>query len=165
MGTEQKGCSFLQSRKCLPVSLPQRHPSKLTRKFSAGDAAHSFPPTGGLGLNSGLADVHNLAYKIAAVHHGWGGSKLLDTYGSDRRHVALVNSAQSIKNGVMIFKMLKTFGLNHPDVEAARANLFKSLNDPHQKLLIDKGVEDQQEHFDNARALSQNYNFYTNDFL
>ncbi|TVY87798.1 2,4-dichlorophenol 6-monooxygenase, partial [Lachnellula willkommii] len=117
--------------------------------FLAGDAAHSFPPTGGLGLNSGLADVHNLAYKIAAVHHGWGSSKLLDSYEDDRRHVALVNSAQSIKNGIKIFKMLKTFGLNNPDIAVARANLFKSIDDPAQKILIDEGVEGQQEHFDN----------------
>jgi 2-polyprenyl-6-methoxyphenol hydroxylase-like FAD-dependent oxidoreductase len=41
---------------------------RMRNVFLAGDAAHSFPPTGGLGLNSGLADVHNLAYKIAAVH-------------------------------------------------------------------------------------------------
>lgn len=133
--------------------------AKLRQEFSAGDAAHSFPPTGGLGLNSGLADVHNLAYKIAAVHHGWGGSKLLDTYGSDRRHVALVNSAQSIKNGIKIFKMLKTFGLNDSDVEVARVNLFKSLDDPQQKLLIDEGVEDQQEHFDNVSPLTLISNF------
>lgn len=140
-------------------SLSKAFVSKLRQDFSAGDAAHSFPPTGGLGLNSGLADVHNLAYKVAAAHHGWGGSKLLDTYGSDRRHVALVNSAQSIKNGIKIFKMLKTFGVNDSDVEIARANLFKSLDDPHQKLLIDEGVGGQQEHFDNARPLTPNNNF------
>jgi 2-polyprenyl-6-methoxyphenol hydroxylase-like FAD-dependent oxidoreductase len=52
---------------------------------SAGDAAHSFPPTEGLGLNSGLGDVHNLAYKIAAVHQGRGSDRLLDTFEFDRR--------------------------------------------------------------------------------
>ena len=37
------------------------------RVFLAGDAAHSFPPTGDLGLNTGVQDVHNLAWKLAAV--------------------------------------------------------------------------------------------------
>lgn len=67
--------------------------------------------------------------------------------------MALVNSAQSIKNGIKIFKMLKTFGLNNPDIEVARANLFKSIDDPCQKILIDEGVEGQQEHFDNVSPL------------
>ena len=39
--------------------------------FLAGDAAHRFPPTGGLGLNTGIQDAHNLAWKLAAVINGW----------------------------------------------------------------------------------------------
>lgn len=78
--------------------------------FLAGDAAHSFPPTGGLGLNSGLADVHNLAFKIAAVCDGVASDSLLDTYNADRRHVAEVNSLQSVKNGQKIFGLLKSLG-------------------------------------------------------
>lgn len=80
----------------------------------------------------------------------------MDTYDSDRRHIALVNSAQSIKNGIKIFKMLKTFGLNDSDVEVARANLFKSLDDSEHKILIDEEVEGQQEHFDNACPFTLN---------
>jgi putative polyketide hydroxylase len=41
------------------------------RVFLAGDAAHHMPPTGGFGLNTGVQDVHNLAWKIAGVFHGW----------------------------------------------------------------------------------------------
>jgi 2-polyprenyl-6-methoxyphenol hydroxylase-like FAD-dependent oxidoreductase len=40
------------------------------RIFLAGDAAHRFPPTGGLGLNTGILDVHNLVWKIAMVENG-----------------------------------------------------------------------------------------------
>lgn len=123
---------------------------RLTPKYSAGDAAHSFPPTGGLGLNSGLADVHNLAYKIAAVHKGWGDESLLDTYGSDRRHVAEVNSQQSVKNGKKIFSLLKAMGTTHPDIEEARRNLVLSLQDPKQRAHIDREIQEQQEHFDNV---------------
>jgi 2-polyprenyl-6-methoxyphenol hydroxylase-like FAD-dependent oxidoreductase len=119
--------------------------------FLAGDAAHSFPPTGGLGLNSGLADVHNLAYKIAAVHHGWAGESLLDTYEGDRRHVAEVNSRQSVKNGKKIFSLLKSLGTTDTDTEKARSNLFSSIHDPEKRKEIDAQVKDQQEHFDNVR--------------
>jgi 2-polyprenyl-6-methoxyphenol hydroxylase-like FAD-dependent oxidoreductase len=52
--------------------------------FLAGDAAHAFSPNGGLALNSGIADVHNLAYKIAAVLKGWASTTLLDTYETER---------------------------------------------------------------------------------
>ena len=118
--------------------------------FLAGDAAHSFPPTGGLGLNSGLADVHNLAFKIAAVAHGSASDSLLDTYESERRHVAVVNSIQSVKNGQQIFGLLKTLGTaGVTDLEAARKSLFEALHDPDKVKEIQKGVEQQREHFDN----------------
>ena len=54
------------------------------RVFLAGDAAHEMPPTGGFGLNTGVQDVHNLAWKLAAVLHGWAGPSLLDTYDAER---------------------------------------------------------------------------------
>ncbi|KAH8883509.1 hypothetical protein GQ53DRAFT_882741 [Thozetella sp. PMI_491] len=118
--------------------------------FLVGDAAHSFPPTGGLGLNSGLADAHNLAYKIAAVQQGWASTSILDSYESDRRQIALVNSAQSVKNGKQIFSFLKTLGTaGIDDVEQARENLNRSIHDPVMKPMIDREVEGQREHFDN----------------
>jgi 2-polyprenyl-6-methoxyphenol hydroxylase-like FAD-dependent oxidoreductase len=119
--------------------------------FLAGDAAHSFPPTGGLGLNSGLADVHNLAYKIAAVHHGWAKDSILDTYQAERRPVAQVNSTQSVKNGKKIFGLLKTLGTaGTSDLAESRRNLYRSIHDPDKKIVIDEGVEGQREHFDNV---------------
>jgi 2-polyprenyl-6-methoxyphenol hydroxylase-like FAD-dependent oxidoreductase len=119
--------------------------------FLAGDAAHSFPPTGGLGLNSGLADVHNLAYKIAAVHKGWANDTILETYQSERQHVAEVNSKQSVKNGKKIFGLLKTLGTaGAGDIATARKNLYATIHDPKKKKKIDEGIEDQREHFDNV---------------
>ncbi|KAJ5281401.1 hypothetical protein N7478_006773 [Penicillium angulare] len=117
--------------------------------FLCGDAAHSFPPTGGLGLNSGLADAHNLAYKLAAVHHGWGGSSLLDTYQFDRRQVALVNSNQSVENGKQIFGLLKALGTTDPDVNVARQNLYHNIQDTDAMVEINRGIEGQRQHFDN----------------
>ena len=48
------------------------------RVFIAGDAAHLYTPTGGYGLNTGIDDTSNLAWKLAAVLRGWGGEGLLD---------------------------------------------------------------------------------------
>jgi putative polyketide hydroxylase len=58
------------------------------RVFLAGDAAHAVPPLGAFGLNTGLADAHNLAWKLAAVLDGRAGLHLLDTYDAERRPVA-----------------------------------------------------------------------------
>jgi len=57
------------------------------RVFIAGDAAHSHPPYGGYGINSGLEDAVNLSWKLAATLQGWGGSGLLDSYDAERRPV------------------------------------------------------------------------------
>jgi putative polyketide hydroxylase len=58
------------------------------RILLAGDAAHVMPPYGGLGGNTGVADAHNLAWKLAAVCSGDAGDALLDTYQSERQPVA-----------------------------------------------------------------------------
>jgi 2-polyprenyl-6-methoxyphenol hydroxylase-like FAD-dependent oxidoreductase len=65
------------------------------RVFLAGDAAHLFTPTGGFGFNTGLDDAANLAWKLAAVCHAWGGTKLLDTYETERRPVGVRNTKES----------------------------------------------------------------------
>ena len=100
-------------------------------------------------MNSGLGDVHNLAYKLAAVHHGSATDALLDTYEAERRQVALVNSQQSVKNGKKIFGLLKALGTTDPDVDVARHNLYQTIHDQKAMIEISKGIEDQREHFDN----------------
>ena len=54
------------------------------RIFIAGDSAHSHPPYGGYGVNSGFEDAANLGWKLAAVLEGWGGPHLLDSYSEER---------------------------------------------------------------------------------
>ena len=66
--------------------------------FIAGDAAHRHPPTGGLGLNAGVQDAHNLAWKLAAVLGGQAEDALLDTYEAERRPVAAYYTAHSLEN-------------------------------------------------------------------
>jgi 2-polyprenyl-6-methoxyphenol hydroxylase-like FAD-dependent oxidoreductase len=57
------------------------------RVFVAGDAAHSHPPYGGYGVNTGFEDARNLGWKLAARLQGWGGEALLDSYDRERRPV------------------------------------------------------------------------------
>ena len=57
------------------------------RVFVAGDAAHSHPPYGGYGINTGFEDAHNLGWKLAATLQGWGGAGLLDSYSAERQPV------------------------------------------------------------------------------
>jgi 2-polyprenyl-6-methoxyphenol hydroxylase-like FAD-dependent oxidoreductase len=57
------------------------------RVFIAGDAAHLVIPTGGLGMNSGVGDATDLAWKLAATLKGWGGPDLLKSYEVERRQI------------------------------------------------------------------------------
>jgi 2-polyprenyl-6-methoxyphenol hydroxylase-like FAD-dependent oxidoreductase len=68
------------------------------RVVLAGDAAHRFPPTGGYGLNSGVQDAHNLAWKLAYVLDGTASEALIDTYDEERRPVATSNADFSLGN-------------------------------------------------------------------
>lgn len=166
MGPQPKSCQQLFHRQCLsvgPAATQILFPGLTI--YSAGDAAHAFPPTGGLGMNTGLADVHNLAYKIAAVHQGLAESSLLESYHDERRPIAMINAAQSVKNGKAIFSFLKTLGTaGIDDVDQARANLLKSIHDPEKQEMIEREVEGQREHFDNvsndtlkAREMAQQF--------
>ena len=65
------------------------------RVILAGDAVHLFTPTGGFGMNTGVGDAENLAWKLAAWHHGWAGENLVASYEAERRPVAVRNLAQS----------------------------------------------------------------------
>jgi len=62
------------------------------RVLLAGDAVHLFTPTGGFGMNTGIDDVANLSWKLAAMVHRWGGANLLDSYELERKPVAVRNT-------------------------------------------------------------------------
>ncbi|MFI5980178.1 FAD-dependent oxidoreductase [Streptomyces sp. NPDC051555] len=83
------------------------------RVLAAGDAAHTFPPTGGFGMNTGIQDAHNLAWKLAAVLHGGAPDALLDSYERERRPVAEFNARHSESNALQKRALLQS------DVEQA----------------------------------------------
>ncbi|TEY63937.1 hypothetical protein BOTCAL_0149g00210 [Botryotinia calthae] len=75
------------------------------RIFLAGDAAHQMPPWRGQGANSGITDVHNLAWKLALVLHKQANKRLLETYNAERQPVgktaAEVSASGSDKRGMV----------------------------------------------------------------
>ncbi|KAF7922190.1 hypothetical protein EAE99_007370 [Botrytis elliptica] len=75
------------------------------RIFLAGDAAHQMPPWGGQGANSGITDVHNLAWKLALVLQKQASKRLLETYNAERQPVgktaAVVSASGSDKRGMV----------------------------------------------------------------
>jgi 2-polyprenyl-6-methoxyphenol hydroxylase-like FAD-dependent oxidoreductase len=57
------------------------------RVFLAGDSVHLVIPTGGLGMNTGVGDAFDLAWKLIGTLKGWGGPELLDSYEIERRQI------------------------------------------------------------------------------
>lgn len=72
------------------------------RIFLAGDSAHLFTPTGGLGMNTGVDDAANLGWKLAAMCRGWGGEQLVRSFEAERRPIGLrnINFARGFANSV-----------------------------------------------------------------
>src|SRR4051812_27072088 len=64
--------------------------------FLIGDAAHRVSPRGGTGMNTAIADGHDLGWKLGWVLNGWAGEDLLNTYEAERRPVASHNLRRSV---------------------------------------------------------------------
>ncbi len=129
------------------------------RVFLLGDAAHRFPPTGGLGMNTGISDVFNLAWKLAAVDDGRAGAALLDSYTEERRPIAQTNSEESAKN---FFKMAEVMAaLELPEggsPEEIRASIGAIPDDPGRRRRVQDAIDAQQQHFDSTGLdLGQSY--------
>jgi 2-polyprenyl-6-methoxyphenol hydroxylase-like FAD-dependent oxidoreductase len=75
--------------------------------FLAGDAAHLFCPTGGIGMNTGIADAFDLGWKLTAALEGWAGPHLLDSYEWERRAIGVRNTIAAASNADRIDAMMR----------------------------------------------------------
>jgi hypothetical protein len=90
------------------------------RAFLAGDAAHVMPPFAASGANTGIADAHNLAWKLACVLGGQAGDSLLDSYDDERRPAGWFAADESARRSQQIRdRSTPDPGLAHPYVLAA----------------------------------------------
>lgn len=117
------------------------------RVFLVGDSAHRFPPTGGIGLNTGIQDAHNLVWKLRAVESGWAGPALLDSYGTERRGVAQSNGDQSLANAVKLVEVVQALGITD-DAAETRASFDALREDAERRAAVQRAIDDQIEHFD-----------------
>ncbi|MFC4137583.1 MULTISPECIES: FAD-dependent monooxygenase [unclassified Microbacterium] len=117
---------------------------RVGRTFLAGDAAHKHPPTGGLGLNSGIQDAQNLCWKLAAVLDGQAPDALLDSYQAERRPIVAWYTAHSLENANRHppiaaalgfsedeeagFRSLETFVSDTPEGAAMRERVAAEVN-------------------------------------
>jgi len=93
--------------------------------FLVGDAAHLFTPLGGMGMNTGIGDVINLCWKIAANYQGWAGPSLLKTYEIERLSIGIRNSSFGVKCARVMdgWKVPADFEDETPHAQAERAHL------------------------------------------
>ncbi len=117
------------------------------RTLLVGDAAHRFPPTGGLGLNTGVADVHNLIWKLAAVDAGWLDAARLATYEAERKPVAQFNCDQSMLNAFKLIEIPMALG-STGDVQGSTAAMHMILADPAGRASVEAAIANQAIHFD-----------------
>ncbi|KAG8148397.1 FAD-dependent monooxygenase [Burkholderia catarinensis] len=99
------------------------------RAFLCGDAVHLFSPTGGFGMNTGIDDAANLAWKLAGAVQGWAGPALLASYEAERRPIALRNTAAArrLTQRVGEVRVPAEVEATGAQGEAARARLGEAL--------------------------------------
>jgi 2-polyprenyl-6-methoxyphenol hydroxylase-like FAD-dependent oxidoreductase len=99
------------------------------RSFIAGDAAHLFTPTGGMGYNTSVDDAVNLGWKLAAVVKGWASDELLDSYEAERKPIAHRNTtfARAMADSIGSIKVPANVDADGADAERVRQNLGEAL--------------------------------------
>lgn len=114
------------------------------RVFLVGDAAHTMPPTGGMGMNTGIGDSHNLAWKLHAVLRGIADPALLDTYPVERMPVGKRNTENSVNNArSMVESGLAGIMTSDPEGFAA----IETPHGAHLREQLAKAIPGQLAHF------------------
>lgn len=118
------------------------------RALLVGDAGHRFPPTGGLGLNTGVEDVENLLWKIAAVLRGQASDALLDSYEVECRPIAIRNTDQSMFNFERMGRVNRALQADQGS-DAVRDLIMALQADGNHPAFaaIQQAVDDQIDHF------------------
>lgn len=111
------------------------------RVFLTGDAAHQCSPTGGFGLNTGMGDAVDLAWKLAATLQGWGGDRLLASYDAERRPIGRRNIREATDN-YNRYEMPDTTGINDDTGEGAalRDDIGQVLRDTRARQFLSEGL-------------------------
>lgn len=94
------------------------------RVLMAGDSVHRHPPASGLGLNTGIQDAHNIAWKLALVTRGQAGDGLLDSYESERRPIGSFNVAWALSSYWNHLLSAASIFAIHP------ANVYEAVGQP-----------------------------------
>ncbi|KAL4809100.1 putative monooxygenase [Aspergillus unguis] len=114
------------------------------RAFLAGDAAHQTVPSGGYGMNLGIADAWNLGWKLAARIRGWGGAGLLSSYEAECRPVAELMQYWGKTHGMKLMGLPMSVKLDPAVINAsddtggalrARIHNYIQANDDHNQCI------------------------------
>ncbi|MFE5980219.1 FAD-dependent monooxygenase [Streptomyces wedmorensis] len=103
---------------------------RVGRVLIAGDAAHRQPPAVGLGLNTGIQDAHNLAWKLAAVVNGGSPDSLIDTYEAERRPVGRENVDWAVSAASHHQVVIDAIGAGHNIPAGRRLQRLEAYFDP-----------------------------------
>ncbi|MGW0877185.1 FAD-dependent monooxygenase [Streptomyces sp. NPDC002740] len=104
------------------------HQYRKGRVLLAGDAAHQHFPAGGVGMNVGIQDAANLAWKLAATLNAWAPDSLLDTYHAERHPVGADLTATS-RAQVALMTAFTPEGLDLRRLLARLITTLPDLND------------------------------------
>ncbi len=116
--------------------------------FLAGDAAHLFTPLGGFGMNTGIGDAINLGWKLAAVHNGWAGDGLLDSYAAERQEIGIRNSLVGVHAADRKDRWVVPDNIESdtPEAEVARREFGRFIV-----------TDDREEHYTQGLQLGERY--------